>query len=341
MRVMMQQKLSKGCLPLLEGGASAAAATAEEVAVVPYGEEQKGKGKLVPLNIRRTFQHLHFGIMVLLAVVPCILLLVASSAALPVQLLPLGSNISTGPSLFSPGAGQEWGPDVSHYQGDINWAEVKKAGASFAFAKATEGLTFVDASLDANRKGMRAEGFSPRGYYHFGQFFTSSHQAYFVCIIHRLLGHPNESAASQAAHFCKTVGALEAQEVAVLDIESATNADPAQVAQWSKEFVDKVMSTLGLPASRVLVCQSSPPIPPPLPTEMSHSCPDIPADTGAWFWNPQAGGSSLLSAHPLWVSGYTKEPPMPKGWSTWAYWQYTDKATIAGIKGGVDCSVKK
>ena len=35
--------------------------------------------------------------------------------------------------------------------------------------------------------------------------------------------------------------------------------------------------------------------------------------TGAWFWNPQAGGSSLLKSYPLWVSGYVKgSPPVPK-----------------------------
>ena len=113
-----------------------------------------------------------------------------------------------------------------------------QAGASFAFAKATEGDDFVDSSFTDNKKGMRAESFSPRGYYHFG--------------------HPGTSAAKQAAHFCKTVGSLEEHEVAVLDIETSDSVHPAQVAQWSKEFVDSVMSTLGLPASRVLVCQSPP-----------------------------------------------------------------------------------
>jgi len=103
----------------------------------------------------------------------------------------------------------------------------------------------------------------------------------------------------------------------VLDIEVSDNVHPDQVAKWSKEFVDSVMNTLGLPASRVVVY------------------------TGAWFWDPQAGGSSLLSAHPLWVSGYTKSPPIPKGWSTWAFWQYTDKKSIPGITGSCDASVKK
>ena len=35
--------------------------------------------------------------------------------------------------------------------------------------------------------------------------------------------------------------------------------------------------------------------------------------TGAWFWNPQAGGSAAVGDHPLWVSGYVSgHPPMPK-----------------------------
>jgi lysozyme len=29
---------------------------------------------------------------------------------------------------------------------------------------------------------------------------------------------------------------------------------------------------------------------------------------------------------------------MPGGWSDWTFWQYTDKASISGISGGVDCS---
>ena len=64
-----------------------------------------------------------------------------------------------------------------------------------------------------------------------------------------------------------------------------------------------------------------------------------PVYTGAWFWNPQAGGSGCLGDHPLWVSGYTDSPPMPAGWGGWTYWQYTDAESIPGIGGGVDCSV--
>jgi hypothetical protein len=58
--------------------------------------------------------------------------LVASAAGLPVM-LSQSYNISTGTAAFSPRSGQEWGPDVSHYQGNVNWADVKKVRAPARF----------------------------------------------------------------------------------------------------------------------------------------------------------------------------------------------------------------
>jgi hypothetical protein len=42
------------------------------------------------------------------------------------------------------------GPDVSHYQGAVNWPAIKSAGVGFAIAKATEGTTYVDTQFKAN-----------------------------------------------------------------------------------------------------------------------------------------------------------------------------------------------
>ena len=61
-----------------------------------------------------------------------------------------------------------------------------------------------------------------------------------------------------------------------------------RVAAWCKTYVSTVQQLMGISASRVWVY------------------------TGAWFWNPQAGGSAAVGNHPLWVSGYVKSPPMPK-----------------------------
>ncbi|TLG73732.1 GH25 family lysozyme [Methylocystis sp. B8] len=58
------------------------------------------------------------------------------------------------------------GIDVSKYQGDIDWRQVKEAGVSFAFIKATEGADRVDSKFAYNWAAAKAAGV-PRGAYHF------------------------------------------------------------------------------------------------------------------------------------------------------------------------------
>jgi lysozyme len=58
------------------------------------------------------------------------------------------------------------GIDVSRYQGDIDWYDVKKAGTRFAFVKATEGGDMVDPNFRDNWDGAKEVGI-PRGAYHF------------------------------------------------------------------------------------------------------------------------------------------------------------------------------
>lgn len=190
--------------------------------------------------------------------------------------------------------GRPFGPDVSHYQGSVNWAKVQSAGAGFAIAKATEGTKFIDANFTNNWKGIKSAGIKVRGAYHYGR--------------------PSSSATTQASHFVNTVGTLSAGDFLALDIETSDSQSASSVASWCKTFVSHVMSLTGLPKTRVFIY------------------------TGAWFWNPQAGGSSSVGDHPLWVSGYTSSPPMPSGWADWTMWQYTSKESAFGISGGVDAS---
>ena len=58
------------------------------------------------------------------------------------------------------------GIDVSHYQGTIDWPRVKADGIVFAFIKASEGQTLVDAQFKQNWKAARKAGVV-RGAYHF------------------------------------------------------------------------------------------------------------------------------------------------------------------------------
>jgi len=72
---------------------------------------------------------------------------------------------STGGGVFSMTESVS-GIDVSHYQGDVAWSDVKKSGVDFAFAKATQGTSYVDSKFAENWSGMGAAGLL-RGAYHF------------------------------------------------------------------------------------------------------------------------------------------------------------------------------
>ena len=102
------------------------------------------------------------------------------------------------------------GIDVSHFQGTVSWQQVAKAGMSFAFAKATEGITYVDPQFAANWAGIQAAGLL-RGAYHFFE--------------------ANDDAAAQAQHFLATVQIAPGDLPPVLDVETTGGVSNAQI--WS------------------------------------------------------------------------------------------------------------
>jgi len=115
------------------------------------------------------------------------------------------------------------GIDVSSWQGPIDWGTVRRSGRLFAFAKATEGQTFVDNTFAANRAGMAGAGMVLRGFYHFAR-------------------PDRNSAAAEASHFIRTVGPLGPGEVAVLDLEVASGPG---VGDWAAEWLGLVAKATG------------------------------------------------------------------------------------------------
>ncbi|MGR3803414.1 glycoside hydrolase family 25 protein [Marinibacterium profundimaris] len=67
------------------------------------------------------------------------------------------------------------GIDVARYQGTIDWPEVRRAGISFAYIKATEGGDMVDPKFEENWRNARRAGI-PRGAYHFYYFCRSAEE---------------------------------------------------------------------------------------------------------------------------------------------------------------------
>lgn len=109
------------------------------------------------------------------------------------------------------------GIDVSHYQGEIDWSKVAESGVTFAFIKATDGLT-VDPMAGKNADGGTNAGL-PFGFYHFWR--------------------PKDDWKAQADHFLGTVDALDLMRLPpVLDIETGSLSEDNQqdALNWLAEW---------------------------------------------------------------------------------------------------------
>lgn len=67
------------------------------------------------------------------------------------------------------------GVDVARYQGEINWRQVKNAGVSFAYIKATEGGDVIDPMFKTHWRGTKRVGLR-RGAYHYFYFCRPADQ---------------------------------------------------------------------------------------------------------------------------------------------------------------------
>jgi GH25 family lysozyme M1 (1,4-beta-N-acetylmuramidase) len=190
-----------------------------------------------------------------------------------------------------PGPNYPFGIDVSNYQGQIDWNAVVNSNPNlgFAFAKATEGTGFVDSWFNFNWGEMLRVGLY-RGAYHFG--------------------HPGSSAADQAALFLAVVPVTSAELQMVLDLEVTDGRSPAQVWQWTQDFIRYIQDGSGRPGIIY---------------------------TGYYFWRDQVGDPPNNLNCPLWIANYgASQPLVPRAWSTWSFWQFTSSGRVPGINGNVD-----
>lgn len=192
------------------------------------------------------------------------------------------------------------GIDVSHYQGDVDWAKAKAAGIAFAYAKATEGTDYVDPSFGGHWPAMRAAGIA-RGAYHF--FETG------------------DDPVAQADHFVHTLGALDAGDLApVVDIESFKGDYGGRgVAANLQAWLDAVEQALGrTPAiytNRSFWDQSVNADFSRYPlwiAEYGVSAPTLPAGWNAWmFWQHTQHGTVAGVAGEVDLDVYAGPGPLP------------------------------
>lgn len=119
---------------------------------------------------------------------------------------------------------QATGIDVSHFQGTVNWAEVAASGASFAFVKATQGITYVDPQFAGNWPAMKKVGLH-RGAYHFYE--------------------PADDPTSQAQHFLSTVTLEPGDLPPVLDVEINGGVSSSQLWSGVSTWLQHVQTATG------------------------------------------------------------------------------------------------
>jgi lysozyme len=119
------------------------------------------------------------------------------------------------------------GIDVSHHNGAVDWGTVGRSEVRFAFAKATDGSTFVDPTFEDNWPAIRNAGIL-RGAYHFAR--------------------PGSDPEVQAAHFASVIGPLSWGELPpALDIEVMDGQSKQGVIDWTLAFVARAEALIGCP----------------------------------------------------------------------------------------------
>jgi len=204
------------------------------------------------------------------------------------------------------------GIDVSNNNPPIDWLTVAKTKkVTFAFAKASEGVTYKDPDFATNWAGMKSAGII-RGAFHFFR--------------------PARPVDEQVENFLDMVGQLSNGDLPpVLDLEPYPDAVRAQ---WesiesvnerinkSKQWLEKVEAKLG---KKPIIY------------------------TSASFWNELMNNTEDLVEYPLWVANYkpdykTSKPAVPAnnwGGKGYAFWQFTESDSVMGVSGRVDRNIFK
>lgn len=202
----------------------------------------------------------------------------AAAVMAPVHAIPGGYSVA--------------GTDVSNNDGSIRWNELAGAGIKFGWAKATEGVGYVDPNFNANYRDAKTYGIYI-GAYAFGRPDngpgTGKEQADFLV---------------DNAQYANDGKTLPLQ----LDIEwpywqgnpgACYGLSQDQMVRWIRDFVDEVQARTGRPAAIY---------------------------TNTQWWKQCTGNNASFGGNPLEIANYDGAPgALPAGWSTFTAWQYAGK----------------
>jgi lysozyme len=123
------------------------------------------------------------------------------------------------------------GIDVSNHQDRIDWSRVKADGISFAYIKASEGMTFADPKYAAHVAGARSVGIKT-GAYHFARPDTNS-------------AHAARDARAEADWFLSLAAPRSGDLLPALDLETG-GLPESQMVVWTRAWLDRVRKAIGV-----------------------------------------------------------------------------------------------
>ncbi|RDB29714.1 N,O-diacetylmuramidase [Hypsizygus marmoreus] len=186
------------------------------------------------------------------------------------------------------------GIDVSGWQPNINWAQVKANGIQFAFIKATEGTGYTNPQFSSQYTGATNNNII-RGGYHFALPDRSS-------------------GAAQATYFLAHGGGWSGDGRTLpgaLDIEynpygaTCFGLSAASMVAWIRDFSNTYHARTG----RYPVIYS----------------------TTDWWKTCTGNNSGFASTSPLWIARYASSiGTLPAGWAYTTFWQYADSGPNPG-----------
>jgi GH25 family lysozyme M1 (1,4-beta-N-acetylmuramidase) len=199
--------------------------------------------------------------------------------------------------------------DISSNNGKVDFVAAKNGGVTDVFLRLSMGVGCIDKATVANAKAAMAAGISV-SYYHLAYADIKNG------------GSAISDAMAEANYFVqcvKTLG-IPAPKYVAIDLETQAKLDRVHYQQWLQTWLDAVEKALG--------------ITPIIYTYASYLDSVLPA-------------GHPFGKYPLWIANYNisdasrangSTPLLPKGWTKFALWQYSEKGAVAGVKGNVDLS---
>lgn len=119
-----------------------------------------------------------------------------------------------------------WGPDVSSWQGVVDWNAVRQDGASFGITKITEGVNYVNPYAKDNWQGM-ADNKLVRVQYHYARVSQNSY-------------------GNEAEFFLRNMLPVDSGDIVALDLEMDSR-DPRFIhsANWADGWLKRIADELG------------------------------------------------------------------------------------------------